>query len=81
VGQDALAVVVLDAVEAVEGAAAVKVAMGDRGHGHIQLVTLAPADLPQVGFEEGDDQAKEDVAAQVGDGGFQVLAGDRLPEQ
>ena len=81
VGEDALVVVVLDAVEAVEGAAAVKVAMGDRGHGHIQLVTLAPADLPQVGFEEGDDQAKEDVAAQVGDGGFQVLGGDRLPEQ
>jgi hypothetical protein len=35
--------------------------------GHIQLVTLAPADLPQVGCEEGDDQAKGDVAAQVGD--------------
>jgi len=49
--------------------------------GHIQLVALAPADLPQVGFEEGDDQAKGDVAAQVGDGGFQVLGGDRLPEQ
>ena len=36
--------------------------------GHIQLVALAPADLPQVDFEEGDDQAKGDVAAQVGDG-------------
>jgi hypothetical protein len=30
------------------------VAVGDLGHGHIQLVALAPADLPQVGFEEGD---------------------------
>jgi len=49
--------------------------------GHIQLVALAPADLPQVGFEEGDDQAKGDVAAQVGDGGFQVLGGDRRSEQ
>ena len=45
------------------------------------MVALAPADLPQVGFEEGDDQAKGDVAAQVGDGGFQVLGGDRLSEQ
>ncbi len=27
----------------------------------------ALVDLPQVGFEEGDDQAKGDVAAQVGD--------------
>jgi hypothetical protein len=35
--------------------------------GHIQLVTLAPVDGPQVGFEEGDDQAKGDVAPQVGD--------------
>ncbi len=79
--EDALAVFVLGAVEAVEGATAVKVAVGDRGHGYIQLVTLAPADLPQVGFEEGDDQAKGDVAAQVGDDGFQVLGGDRLSEQ
>jgi hypothetical protein len=81
VGEDALAVFVLNAVEAVEGAAAVKVAVGNGGHGHIQLVTLAPVDLPQVGCEEGDDQAKGDVAAQVGDGGFQVLAGDRQGTQ
>ena len=49
--------------------------------GHIQLVTLAPPDLPQVGFEAGDDQAKGDVAAQVGDGGFEILAGDRQGTQ
>jgi anti-sigma factor RsiW len=46
VGQDALAVVVLGAVEAVEGAAAVKVAVGNGEHGHIQLVALAPVDGP-----------------------------------
>ena len=65
-GNDALAGFVLGAIEAVEGAAAVKVAIGDGGHGHIQLVAFAPADRPQVGLEEGDDQAKGDVATQVG---------------
>ena len=35
VGQDALAVFILGAVEAVEGAAAFKEAMGDRGHDHV----------------------------------------------
>lgn len=35
VGDNALAVVVFGAVEAVEGAAAVKVAVGDGGHGYI----------------------------------------------
>ncbi len=80
-GDDALAGFVFGAVEAVEGAAAVKVAVGDGGHGHIQLVTLAPADGPQVGLEEGDDQAKGDVAAQVGNSVCEILAGDRLSEQ
>ncbi|MBU6230963.1 MAG: hypothetical protein KGQ93_14970 [Cyanobacteria bacterium REEB459] len=45
------------------------------------MVALAPANGPQVGLEEGDDQAKGDVAAQVGNGVCEILAGDRLSEQ
>lgn len=54
VGDDALTGFVFGAIKAVEGAAAVKVALCNGGHGHIQLVALAPADGPQVGCEEGD---------------------------
>jgi hypothetical protein len=35
VGEDALAGFALGAVEVVERAAAIKVAVGDRGHGHV----------------------------------------------